>query len=242
MNTDKGREKLVEEIREKVNSQTKLTCSAGVGCNKMLAKIGSDMNKPNGHFILKNDSQTIKEFIKKLDIRKIPSIGRVTESELNFLGIHKCSDIIPNITEIYISCGERITNFLIDSALGISRNEHKEDTSNGLHQSLSLSETHNYYRTKDDYVKKIKELSKRLAEKLKEQNTVGKTITLGIQNEKFNYKEKSKSLIFYIQNSDDIAKQAIRILNESWPFDKSRLIRVKISNTAGASKMSKILP
>lgn len=69
----------------------------------MLAKIGSDMNKPNGHFILKSDAQTIKEFMKNLDIRKIPSIGRVTESELNYLGIHKCSDIFTHITEIYLS-------------------------------------------------------------------------------------------------------------------------------------------
>lgn len=130
---------------------------------------------------------------------------------------------------------------MIDASLGISRNRHVEDSSNGRHQSLSLSETHNYYRSKHDYITKIKQLSKGLADKLKEQNTVGKTITLGIQNEKFNYKEKSKSLIFYTQNADEIAKQAIRILNENWPFDKSRLIRVKISNTAGASKMSKEL-
>jgi len=45
---DEGREKVAMEIRTRINEATRLTCSAGVACNKMLAKICSDMNKPNG--------------------------------------------------------------------------------------------------------------------------------------------------------------------------------------------------
>ena len=86
----------------KVNEATKLTCSAGIGCNKMLAKICSDMNKPNGDFFLKADAQEIREFMGKMDIRKIPGIGRMTELPLNEMGIKKCSDMIDKKTEISI--------------------------------------------------------------------------------------------------------------------------------------------
>ncbi len=43
------------EIREKIKQATKLTCSAGIACNKMLAKICSDINKPDGQFFLKSE-------------------------------------------------------------------------------------------------------------------------------------------------------------------------------------------
>jgi DNA polymerase kappa len=83
-------------MRRRVNDATKLTCSAGVGPNKMLAKIGSDMNKPNGTFIIEFTNEKVEELMNSMSIRKIPGIGRVTEGVLNELGIFKCSDAIEN--------------------------------------------------------------------------------------------------------------------------------------------------
>jgi DNA polymerase kappa len=56
----------------------------------MLAKICTDMNKPDGQTFLKANKEQIKEFMMKLEIRKIPGIGRMTELILNNLGINKC--------------------------------------------------------------------------------------------------------------------------------------------------------
>ena len=88
--TDEQKQDLGHEIRMKINEATRLTCSAGIACNKMLAKIGSDMNKPNGQHFLKADADVIREFMGKLDIRKIPGIGRMTELILNNLGVKTC--------------------------------------------------------------------------------------------------------------------------------------------------------
>ena len=71
---------------------TELTCSAGIGPNKMLAKICSDMNKPNGTFKVSFDSIEITKFIEPLSIWKIPGVGWVTEGVLNCMGIHTCLD------------------------------------------------------------------------------------------------------------------------------------------------------
>jgi DNA polymerase kappa len=48
LDNDEGRQELAYTIRMRINEATKLTCSAGIGANRMIAKIGSDMNKPNG--------------------------------------------------------------------------------------------------------------------------------------------------------------------------------------------------
>lgn len=66
-----GREEAVREIRFRVEQLTGLTCSAGIASNFMLAKICSDLNKPNGQYVLENDKNAIMEFLKDLPIRKV---------------------------------------------------------------------------------------------------------------------------------------------------------------------------
>lgn len=56
---------------------TQLTCSCGVAPNRLLAKICSDINKPNGQTVLLPDAAAIKKFIDELPVRKVPNIGKV---------------------------------------------------------------------------------------------------------------------------------------------------------------------
>ena len=65
---------VAQEIRDKIFKATQLTASCGVAVNRMLAKIGSDMNKPNGQFVLEPDAKKIKEFVSTLNVRKIPGM------------------------------------------------------------------------------------------------------------------------------------------------------------------------
>lgn len=59
----------------RVKDTTKITCSAGIAPNRMLAKICSDWNKPDGQSYMANDRSKILEFIGSLGVRKIPYIG-----------------------------------------------------------------------------------------------------------------------------------------------------------------------
>lgn len=69
-------DEIVQEIRQKVFDKTQLTCSAGIAPNKMLAKICSDLNKPNNQYLLKGtSSEDITKFIQKFNVKKIPGIG-----------------------------------------------------------------------------------------------------------------------------------------------------------------------
>jgi len=76
---------LAREIRERIFTETKLTASAGVSYNKFLAKVASDVNKPNGIFVvIPTKAQT---FIDELEVKKFFGIGKVTAERLNKMGI-----------------------------------------------------------------------------------------------------------------------------------------------------------
>lgn len=62
-----------------------MTCSAGIAPNRLLAKIASDQNKPNGQFFMPQDRKWILDFVDDLPVRKIPGIGGMTETTLNEL-------------------------------------------------------------------------------------------------------------------------------------------------------------
>jgi DNA polymerase kappa len=70
-------ERVVHELRARIFDATQLTVSAGIACNRMLAKIGSDQNKPNGQWYLPPVAEDVRMFMSKLPVRKLPGIGKV---------------------------------------------------------------------------------------------------------------------------------------------------------------------
>ena len=76
---------IAREIKSRIFEETKLTASAGVSYNKFLAKVASDVNKPNGIFVI--TPKEAVEFIENLEVRKFFGIGKVTAEKLNKIGI-----------------------------------------------------------------------------------------------------------------------------------------------------------
>jgi DNA polymerase-4 len=76
---------IAKEIKQRIFDEIKLTASAGVSYNKFLAKVASDVNKPNGIFVV--TPEKAQEFIDNLEIRKFFGIGKVTAEKLNKNGI-----------------------------------------------------------------------------------------------------------------------------------------------------------
>ena len=82
---------LAQVIRGLIFRKTKLTASAGIGPNKLVAKIASDLKKPNGQVEVKPEE--VPEFMRKLPVRKLWGIGDVTEQKLERLGISTCGEM-----------------------------------------------------------------------------------------------------------------------------------------------------
>jgi len=82
---------LAQVIRGTIFRETKLTSSAGIGPNKLIAKIASEMNKPNGQFEVK--PKEVPGFMQELPVRKIWGIGEKTERKMEELGVKTCGEL-----------------------------------------------------------------------------------------------------------------------------------------------------
>lgn len=82
---------IAQHIRQAIFNELHLTASAGVAPVKFLAKIASDINKPNGQYVI--EPQAVADFLKKLPLKKIPGVGKVTAERLESFGLYTCGDV-----------------------------------------------------------------------------------------------------------------------------------------------------
>ena len=82
---------IAKEIRKRIYEETRLTASAGIAPNKMLAKIASDWRKPNGQFAVTPDQ--IESFIRDLPVRKIWGVGPKSAAKFEQQGVRTCGDL-----------------------------------------------------------------------------------------------------------------------------------------------------
>lgn len=83
--------RIAEAIRADILRETGLTASAGVAPVKFVAKVASDLNKPNGQYVVTPD--TLMDFVRQLPLGKIPGVGKVTEERLAAMGLKTCDDV-----------------------------------------------------------------------------------------------------------------------------------------------------
>jgi DNA polymerase kappa len=120
-------EDCVNEIRHQIYLKTKLTASAGIACNLRLAKLCSDINKPNGQFILSNKIDDILDFIRNTPIRKINGIGPSTCIILDTYGIKNCQDIYEKRGLIRLLESKNTFEFLMNVCMGVGSNRIEHD-------------------------------------------------------------------------------------------------------------------
>ncbi|MGI8436159.1 MAG: DNA polymerase IV [Chthoniobacterales bacterium] len=127
---------LAQIIRQLICQKTKLTASAGIGPNKLIAKIASDLQKPNGQYEI--TAEQVPAFMATLPVRKLWGIGAVTEQKMEKLGVSTCADLQrftrPQLTEHFGKFGAE----LYDQARGIDDRVVEPDRER---KSLSNEET-----------------------------------------------------------------------------------------------------
>jgi len=97
-----------------------LTCSCGVAPNRRLAKVCSDINKPDGQFLLPPDRGAVLLFVSTLPIRKVGGIGRVSERMLHeVFGVDTCGQVLEKRAEIAAMCHKGTAEFLFGVGLGL---------------------------------------------------------------------------------------------------------------------------
>ncbi|KAG2188881.1 hypothetical protein INT44_004021 [Umbelopsis vinacea] len=224
--TNKSPPEVVVEIRDKIFKETLLTASAGIAANKMLAKMCTDVNKPNGQFYLKSELADIQEFINPLSIRKIPGVGRVTERVLNALNVNTCKDIYPQRAMLYKLLSDISFKFLLRAHLGIGSTSVDSEY---VRKSISVERTFRSLSSRTDLYFKLKDIAQKLAKDLESKNLCGKTLGLKIKLTSFEVRTRAKTLPGNIYKQEDLEKYASQLLEKELPVSL-RLMGIRLSS------------
>lgn len=204
--------KIAKLIKEEIFESTHLTASAGVGPNKLVAKIASDIQKPNGITVV--IPKEVEEFMKNLPLRKIPGIGPATEKRLKEYGWQKCSDIWPyDISALENKLNQRMANWLYQRSRGIDTRAvvtHRERKSLGYEETFSKDVLDH-----DFILYELKKISDKISLNLKKRELVGKTVVLKVKYHDFKVITRSQTIDNYTTNSDEIFKLSKRLLEKT---------------------------
>lgn len=201
-------EYIAQKFRQRIFERVGLTCSVGIGYNKLSAKISSEINKPNGFYIMKDEKQFV-EFIKNKKIRILPGIGGKTEKVLNKYGIFTLQDLHNcSLIELQGLLGHSRAIQLYENAQGL---DYSLVANERQHKSIGNETTLNGPVNNEDFIKEsLKKIFDGVCERLKEKNFYAKTLTVKIRYSNRETIQKSKSLKEYSKNYMDF----LRIFNE----------------------------
>lgn len=217
---------LAKNICRQIYDELNLTASAGVSYNKFIAKVASDINKPNG--ITTIPPEQALDFLASLPIRKFFGVGKVTEQKMLTLGIKNGSDLRGWEEEKLIFYFGKIGSFLYDTVRGI---DNRPVEPHRVRKSIG-NETTLAYDTDD--ILEIRQILGSLAEKiahsLKEKKTGGHTLTLKIRYQDFTTITRSVSPKRPIVDRDDIVSHIPQLLsNTQVGTRKIRLLGLSVS-------------
>lgn len=215
------------EIKARIKKELGLTCSVGVAPNKLLAKMASSLNKPNGLTVLK--SREIHRVIAPLRVSSLLWVGPKTTARLKDMGIGTVGELQEvSMDKLIQTFGPAVGQMLYNSSRGID-----ESPVVPFHEAKSLGhETTFQVDTKDMKVIRgvLSEFAKYLAEDLRKEGFKGKTVTVKIRYKNFSTHTHAHSLPRETSSQIKIYETALEALKK-FEFEREvRLVGLRISN------------
>ena len=231
-------EAYAKRLKSEIEEKERLTCSIGVGPNKLIAKVASDYQKPDGLTIVKEDEA--EAFLAPLPVRRLLWVGRKTEAKLKKMGINTIGDLARyDPTVLTAAFGVMGTQMHL-MAQGIDRSEVETRT-----EVKSISHETTFEEDTDDAEVVLKALDQLAAEVTKEvaaQKLFFKTVTVKVRYENFETHTRSKTLPFMTSRLQDLQKTARNLLQPYLKRDrKIRLIGVRASSFVKGEKQKTLV-
>ena len=217
---------IATEIRNRIYTEIGLTASAGISSNKFIAKIASDINKPNGQkTILPNE---IIPFLEKLPIEKFYGIGKVTAAKMYNLGIFNGMDLKEKSEEFLIKHFRKSGAHYYKLVRGI----HTSSVSpNRIRKSVAAEHTFKTNLTSEVYIiEQLEKVASEIEYRLKKAKVAGKTITLKIKYSDFTQQTRSKTMPLFIKDKNLVLETVKELLFQEALRDSVRLIGISITN------------
>jgi DNA polymerase-4 len=218
---------IAKQIKQKIKEATGLTASAGVSFNKFLAKTASDINKPDGLFVIKPHQAAA--FVESLDVRKFHGIGKVTAEKMIRLGINSGKDLRDKSLEFLVHHFGKPGHYYFN----ISRGEdHRAVNPERIRKSVGVENTfHADYTEPDVLYNELDIILDELYKRMERSKAFGKTITLKIKYGDFEQITRSRTSRLFIQDKTTVGILAYQLLNALLPVEKGiRLMGLSISN------------
>ena len=218
---------VAKTILAQIQERTSLTASAGVAPNKFIAKIASDWHKPNGIFIVR--PHQIERFLKDLPVKKLPGVGKATQSSLSTMGVTTVSDLLPfELREMETRFG-RFGVRLYNLARGIDNNEVRP---NRPVKSISSEQTFENDLSLNELTTATQASAERTWVSSKKSDRIGRTVVLKLKTSKFQSITRSITPLSRPASAEELTEYALALLQRvDLPAStKYRLVGVGLSN------------
>jgi DNA polymerase IV (DinB-like DNA polymerase) len=226
-------EALARQIKKEILEKEGLTCSIGIGPNKLVAKIASDYQKPDGLTVVTEEEA--EKFLAPLPVRKLLWVGRKTEQKLRAMGIKTIGDLARHDPTVLAETFGVIGTQLYLMAHGIDKSEVEEQR-----QIKSISRDITFEEDTSDFnlvLNTLEKLAEEVHNDLMRQQLYFKTVTVRVRYENFETHTHSRTLPFMTNRLQDLKKTAKELIQDYLkPERKIRLIGVRVSNFISAEK------
>ena len=218
---------IAQQIKQAIKDELQLTASAGVSVNKFVAKIASDMNKPDGLKFIGPSS--IEAFMETLPVEKFFGVGKVTAEQMRNLGLHTGADLKrlseDELTRHFGKSGK----FYYKIVRGIDEREvqpNRETKSMGAEDTFAYDLT-----TEEEMYAELDKIAQTVYNRLLKYDLKGRTITLKVKYADFKQITRNQSFPNPVGDFETISATAKQLLFHSGIDDvKVRLLGITLSN------------
>ena len=231
-------EKLAHQIKSEIREKEGLTASIGVGPNKLVAKVASDFQKPDGLTVVREEEVVV--FLAPLPVRKLLWVGHKTEAKLKELGVNTIGDLAKydasTLTSIFGVMGWQM--HLMANGIDSGEVEERIGVKSVSHETTFEEDT----ADSAVILQALEALCIDVQKEAESQNLLFKTVTLKIRFEHFETHTKSITLPFLTNRLYDLKKTARSLLSPYLLKDrKVRLIGVRVSSLISMEKQKTLL-
>jgi DNA polymerase IV (DinB-like DNA polymerase) len=231
-------EALAKQIKREISKKEQLTCSIGIGPNKLIAKMASDYQKPDGLTIVKENEA--EAFLAPLPVRKLLWVGRKTEAKLKEMGINTIGDLArydpTALPEKFGVMGMQM--HLMARGIDRSEVEPRTEVKSISHETTFEEDTGDV----DTVLEALDSLSEEVCREVLNQNLFFKTVTIKVRYENFETHTRSKTLAFMTNRLQDLKKTTKELLQVYLRQNrKVRLIGVRVSSFISGEKQKTLV-
>ena len=230
-----GAERIAWLLKARIRHQFGLTCSIGIAPNKLLAKLASEMKKPDGLTIIRPEE--VPGVMEAVPVRDLCGIGASTARALSLFGIVTCGDLgrfpVNILRKRFGVIGERLhlMGLGMDESPVVPTRDDDEVKSVGHSTTLDRD-----IGERDEILRVLLQLSEMVGRRARKYGVAGKTVTLTIRYADFTTFGRQQTLPAHVNRSDDIYRAATAILDTFCLAQPVRLLGVRISNLRYDSK------